>query len=56
MIMLYPFVPETVEKLRQSLNLPNSVYDINELGKPIAAGHLVGDVQEFFPHIELDEK
>lgn len=52
MIMLYPFVPETVDKLRESLKLPKSIYNINELGKPIEAGHIVGDVQEFFPHIE----
>lgn len=52
MIMLYPFVPTTVEKLRQSLNLDESVFDINELGKPIAAGHKVGELQEFFPQIE----
>lgn len=52
MIMLYPFVPETIEKLRVSLNLPESIYDINELGKPIEAGHKVGQLQEFFPSVE----
>ncbi len=52
MIMLYPFVPDTIEKLRISLNLPESIYSIDELGKPIPAGHKVGEIQEFFPHIE----
>lgn len=52
MIMLYPFVPGTIDKLRKSLNLPESVYSISELGKPIEPGHKVGELQEFFPHIE----
>lgn len=56
MIMLHPFVPETIEKLRESLKLPESVYAISELGKPIIPGHIVGNVQEFFPHIEIEEK
>jgi methionyl-tRNA synthetase len=52
MIMLHPFVPETMDKLRASLNLPEAVLDISELGKPIAPGHKVGQLQEFFPHLE----
>lgn len=48
MIMLYPFVPTTMERLRESLRLPASVFRIDELGKPIEAGHEVGPVQEFF--------
>jgi methionyl-tRNA synthetase len=52
MIMLYPFVPTTIERLRKSLNLPETVYSISELGKPIESGHKVGELQEFFPHIE----
>lgn len=52
MIMLYPFVPGTIDKLRKSLNLPESVYSISELGKPIEPGHKVGELQEFFPHRE----
>lgn len=52
MIMLYPFVPNTIDKLRISLNLPESSLDISELGQPIPAGHKVGEIQEFFPHIE----
>jgi methionyl-tRNA synthetase len=49
MIMLYPFVPQTMERLRESLRLPASVFRIDELGVPIPAGHEVGPKQEFFP-------
>jgi methionyl-tRNA synthetase len=52
MIMLYPFVPATMEKVRQSLNLPESVFSIDELGKPIPAGHEIGQKQQFFPAVE----
>lgn len=48
LIMLYPFVPTTMERLRDSLRLPETVYSIDELGKPIEAGHEVGQVQTFF--------
>jgi methionyl-tRNA synthetase len=51
-IMLYPFVPETMNKVRESLNLPESVFNINELGIPIPAGHAIGEKQEFFPAAE----
>jgi methionyl-tRNA synthetase len=49
MIMLYPFVPSTMEKVRQSLNLPENVFKVDELGIPIPAGHVIGQKQEFFP-------
>jgi methionyl-tRNA synthetase len=49
MIMLYPFVPETMDKLRQSLKLDPSVFKIDELGQPIPAGHAIGEKQQFFP-------
>jgi methionyl-tRNA synthetase len=52
MIMLYPFVPETMDKVRQSLNLPASVLVVDELGIPIQAGHGIGQKQEFFPAVE----
>ncbi len=51
MIMLYPFVPSTMEKLRQSLNLPENVFRIDELGTGIPAGHAIGQKQEFFPPV-----
>ena len=52
MIMLHPFAPATMEKVRQSLNLPESVFTLEELGKPIPAGHLIGQKQQYFPAVE----
>lgn len=52
MIMLYPFVPQTMERVRQSLNLPESVFTIDELGTGIPAGHLIGHKQQYFPAVE----
>jgi methionyl-tRNA synthetase len=49
MIMLYPFVPTTMEKLRASLRLPATVFRVDELGVPIPGGHEVGPKQEYFP-------
>ncbi len=48
MIMLYPFVPSTMDKLRESLNLPQDVFKIDELGKPIPAGHRIGEKVQYF--------
>ncbi|MBF0547281.1 MAG: class I tRNA ligase family protein [Candidatus Riflebacteria bacterium] len=50
-IMLYPFVPETMEKLRESLRLPPDVFRIEELGKPIPPGHEIGPKQQYFPSV-----
>ena len=52
MIMLYPFAPATMDKLRQSLNLAEEVFNLEELGKPIASGHKIGEQVEFFPPVE----
>lgn len=52
MIMLHPFAPATMEKLRQSLNLPESVFTLEQLGTPIPAGHGIGQKQQFFPAVE----
>jgi len=49
MIMLYPFVPETMNKVRESLRLGPEVLCIEELGHPIPAGHEIGEKQQFFP-------
>jgi methionyl-tRNA synthetase len=51
MIMLYPFVPATMDRVRQSLNLPASVFTIDELGKPLPAGHALGPQLEYFPAV-----
>jgi methionyl-tRNA synthetase len=49
MIMLYPFVPETMDRLRASLRLPPEVFRLEELGTPIPAGHEIGAKQPYFP-------
>lgn len=55
MIMLYPFAPFTMEKVRESLNLDPSVFTIDELGKAIPAGHAIGQKQQYFPAVEEAE-
>jgi methionyl-tRNA synthetase len=52
MIMLYPFVPSTMDRVRQALNLPPSVFTIDELGKPLTVGHALGAQQPYFPSAE----
>jgi methionyl-tRNA synthetase len=49
MIMLYPFVPDTMDRVRESLRLPPDVFRIDELGVPLPAGHEVGPKQPYFP-------
>ena len=48
MIMLQPFVPSTMDRLREVLKLDASVFSIDQLGTPFEAGHLIGEKQEFF--------
>jgi methionyl-tRNA synthetase len=50
MIMLYPFVPQTMDKLRECLNLPTDIYRLDELAKPIAHGMKLRPMPEFFPN------
>jgi methionyl-tRNA synthetase len=52
MIMLYPFAPYTMEKVRQSLNLDESVFSIDQLGIPIPANHKIGQKLEYFKAVE----
>lgn len=52
MIMLHPFVPATMEKVRHSLNLPESVFSVDELGIPLPAGHKIGEKGQYFPSVE----
>jgi methionyl-tRNA synthetase len=52
MIMLYPFAPQTMERVRQSLNLPENVFTLEELGTGIAPGHVIGQKQQYFPAVE----
>jgi methionyl-tRNA synthetase len=49
MIMLYPFVPDTMERLRISLALPADVFRVEALGTGIAPGHHIGAQVEYFP-------
>ena len=49
MIMLYPFAPSTMDRLRESLRLPPEALRVDELGVPLPAGHEVGPKQPFFP-------
>jgi methionyl-tRNA synthetase len=55
MIMLYPFVPGTMDRLRESLRLPPEVFRIDELGVPIPAGHVIGPKQAYFPALPEGE-
>lgn len=55
MIMLHPFAPQTMERVRQSLNLPENVFSIDELGSGIPAGHVIGQKQQYFPAVEGSE-
>lgn len=52
MIMLYPFVPTTMDTLRRSLRLPEDVFRVDELGTPIPAGHEIGEKLQYFPPVE----
>ena len=51
MIMLAPFVPGTVDELRKSLNLPESVLTADQLGTGIPAGHKINPMGKFFPAV-----
>ncbi len=52
MIMLTPFVPSTMNELRLSLNLPESVLRAEELGTGISAGHIIHAQRTYFPAVE----
>jgi methionyl-tRNA synthetase len=52
MIMLHPFAPQTMERVRQSLNLPENVFSLDQLGTGIEAGHAIGQKGTYFPAVE----
>jgi methionyl-tRNA synthetase len=56
MIMLYPFVPTTMDTLRRSLRLPEDVFRVDELGTPIPAGHEIGEKLPYFPAVAGTER
>jgi methionyl-tRNA synthetase len=55
MIMLAPFAPSTINELRKSLNLPESVLRAEELGTGINAGHKIGVKGVYFPAVAGSE-
>jgi len=55
MILLYPFAPDTMEKVRQSLNLPQDVFSVDQLGTGIPAGHVIGPKLSYFPAVEGEQ-
>jgi methionyl-tRNA synthetase len=52
MIMLYPFAPQTMDRVRQSLNLPESVWNLDELGTGVPVGHKIGSKLRYFPPVD----
>ena len=48
MIMLHPFVPQTMERLRLSLNLPETVFSVDELNVPFPQNHSIGEQSQYF--------
>ena len=50
MIMLYPFTPTTMDRLRQSLQLPTSILSVDQLGIPMEAGHVLGAKGTYYPN------
>lgn len=52
MILLFPFVPSTMNELRQSLNLPETVFKADELGTGLPAGHTINSKRTFFPAVD----
>jgi methionyl-tRNA synthetase len=55
MILLYPFVPETMNRLRETLRLPPGVFSVDQLGVAIPAGHEIGQKQQYFPAVAAAE-
>lgn len=51
MILLAPFAPTTVNELRKSLNLPESVFTADQLGTGLPAGHEIQAMGKFFPAV-----
>lgn len=54
MIMLQPFVPATMERVRESLRLPADVFRVDQLGSSIPAGHAIGPKGQFFPAVAAE--
>jgi len=52
MIMLHPFVPQTMEKLRTTLRLEEDVFSLEHLGAGLNPGHVIGEKLQYFPMVE----
>jgi methionyl-tRNA synthetase len=52
LIMLAPFAPFTMNELRQSLNLSESILRADELGTGIPAGHEIQAKRTYFPAVD----
>ena len=55
MIMLHPFVPSTMDKLRQTLNLDEDIFRIDQLGVPMPENHQINEQLEYFPPTNKEE-
>ena len=55
LIMLHPFVPETMEKLRETLNLPEDVYSISQFGSGIPEGHQINPQIDYFRMLKQEQ-
>lgn len=53
MIMLNPFVPYTMDQLRKSLGLPESVMSADHLGTAISSGHKINEKRIYFPAVNI---
>lgn len=51
-IMLHPFAPKTMDRLRETLNLPEDIYQIENLATGMNAGHKINAQQEYFPSVD----
>ena len=49
LIMLHPFTPEIMERLRHSLNLPPDIYSLENLAVPFPEDHPIGPQRSYFP-------
>jgi methionyl-tRNA synthetase len=41
-----------MDRVRQSLNLPENIFSVDELGVAIPAGHKIGEKKPYFPAVE----
>ena len=53
LIMLHPFTPDTMERLRISLNLSPDIYSLNNLAAPFPVHHKIGPQNVYFPDHNL---